>query len=70
MARTGSVRKPILPQVNIGLATIPAQSPVVEEAFGQGLGFVLMVLALMVSLTLGVITAGVASRAIMHVFGL
>jgi hypothetical protein len=70
MARTSGVRKPTLPRVSLGLGNILAQSGVVANAFGRWPGFVLMVLTLLVALAVGVVTAGVLARGIMHAFGL
>jgi hypothetical protein len=68
VARRSGVRKATLPRVSLGLGNILAQSGVVANAFGRWPGFVLMVLALMVALAVGLVTAGVLIREIIHAF--
>jgi hypothetical protein len=67
MAKNTDVHKPPLPRVSMGLGNILAQSGVVASAFGRWPGFVLMVLALLVALALGIATAGILAKGIMHV---
>lgn len=69
MARNTGVRKPTLPRVSMGLGNILAQSGIVANAFGRWPGFVLMVLALLAALALGIATAGILARGIMHGLG-
>lgn len=67
MAKNTDVRKPPLPRVSMGLGNILAQSGIVASAFGRWPGFVLMVLTLLVALTLGIATASILAKGIMHV---
>ena len=52
-----------------GIAGVLAQAPVVSAAFGRWPGFVLMMTALLVVLTLGAVTILIASKGATHLIG-
>ncbi len=52
-----------------GLAGLLAQAPVVSAAFGRWLGFILMMTALLVVFSLGVVTIMVASKGVARLIG-
>jgi hypothetical protein len=52
-----------------GLAGLLAQAPAVSAAFGKWLGFILMMTALLVFFSLGVVTIVIASKEIAHLIG-
>jgi hypothetical protein len=52
-----------------GLPGLLAQAPAVSAAFGRWLGFILMMTALLVVFSLGVVTIMVASRGVGRLIG-
>ena len=55
--------KTVLPKLN-GIAAILAQAPSVSAAFGKWLGFILMITAMLVTLSLGLATTLLAMKAL------
>jgi hypothetical protein len=58
-----------LPPKSGGLAGLLAQAPAVSAAFGRWLGFTLMMTALLVVFSLGVVTIMVASKGVARLIG-
>jgi hypothetical protein len=59
------MKKAVQPKL-AGIADVLAQAQVVAAAFGRWPGFILMMAALVVILTLGILTIVAASKAVAH----
>jgi low affinity Fe/Cu permease len=59
------MRKAVQPKL-AGIADVLAQAQVVAAAFGRWPGFIVMMAALVVILTLGILTIVAASKAVAH----
>lgn len=68
MGKLSTVYNSVRPKTG-GLAGLLAQAPAVSAAFGRWLGFILMMAALLVFFSLGVVTIMVASKEVARLTG-